>query len=146
MANIMLMRMLVNLFNTRNTNLSFVWQCQILLLFLRKINKTMIEKIDFKQEELRYVFDSAQKRMEAHPELAAKYKKTIDNFIFYTDRDEAIKAATELNKKNLAPYQVWARVKKNKERYSIEDYYIVSNDYKILTAAEYIGMEQILSE
>lgn len=106
----------------------------------------MIEKIDFKQKELRYVFDSAQKRMEAHPELAAKYKKTIDNFIFYTDRDEAIKAATELNKKNLAPYQVWARVKKNKERYSIEDYYIVSNDYKILTAAEYIGMEQILSE
>lgn len=107
----------------------------------------MIEKIYFKQEELRYVFDSAQKRMEAHPELAAKYRKIIDDFNFYINRDEAIKAATELNKKNnLAPYQVWARVERNKERYGIKDYYIVSNDYKILTAAEYIGMEQILSD
>lgn len=39
--------------------------------------------------------------------------------------------------------QVWAKVCKDGEYYYIQDYYIVSNDYKILIAAEYIGMEQI---
>ena len=97
------------------------------------------------QEELRYVYDSAERRMEAHPELAEKYKKMIDNFAFYMNKDKAIKAATELNESNIRKYQVWARVSKKEERYYIEDYYIVSNDWKILMAAEYIGMEQILS-
>jgi hypothetical protein len=41
------------------------------------------------------------------------------------------------------PYQVWAKVGKDEEYYFIQAYYIVSNDYRILIAAEYIGMEQL---
>ena len=105
----------------------------------------MYKRKNLEQDELQYVYDSAQQRMDAHPELAEKYKKIINDFAFYQNRDEAIKAAMELNRENLSEYQVWARVDKNKERYYIENYYIVSNNWKVLMAAEYIGMEQILS-
>lgn len=96
------------------------------------------------QDELKYVYDSAEGRMEYHPELAEKYRKIIDNYSFYTDKNTAIEKAIELSKSSLRHYQVWAKVGKDEEFYYIEDYYIVSNDYKILIAAEYIGMEQIV--
>lgn len=48
-----------------------------------------------------------------------------------------------MNKHSLKSYQVWAKVGKDEEYYYIQDYYIVSNDYRILIAAEYIGMEQL---
>ena len=96
------------------------------------------------QEELKYVYECGKKRMEYHPELAEKYRKIINDCFFYTNKDVAIEKAIELNKNCHRPYQVWAKVGKNKERYYIEDHYIVSNDYRVIMAAEYIGLEQIL--
>ena len=49
-----------------------------------------------------------------------------------------------MSKNSLKEYQVWAKVGKDDDYYFIQDYYIVSNDYRVLIAAEYIGMEQIL--
>ena len=95
------------------------------------------------QDEMKYVYESAEGRMECHPELAEKYRKIIDNYSFYTDKNTAIEKAIELSKSNQRHYQVWAKVGKDEEYYYIEDFFIVSNDYKILIAAEYIGMEQI---
>lgn len=95
------------------------------------------------QEELKYVYERGKKRIEYHPELANKYIKIIEEFPFYQDRNEAIEKAIQMNKDSLKPYQVWAKVGKDEENYYIQDYYIVSNDYRILIAAEYIGMEQL---
>ena len=81
--------------------------------------------------------------MECHPEIAEKYRRIIEQSPFYNDRDEAIKVAEAICKSDGSRCQVWAKVGKDKEHYYIEDYYIVSNDYKIIIAAEYIGMEQI---
>ena len=95
------------------------------------------------QEELKYVYEHGKKRMEYHPELAEKYRKMIEVLPFYQDRNEAIEKAIQMSKDNHEPYQVWAKVGNDVEHYYIQDYYIVSNDYRILIAAEYIGMEQI---
>lgn len=95
------------------------------------------------QEELRYVYETAQKRCEYHPEIAGKYRKTVEALPVYKDRYEAIKKAVYLSKKGISHYQVWAFVGKNNEEYYIQDYYIISNNNLILKAAEYIGMEQI---
>ena len=103
----------------------------------------MTEQRNLGQEELKYVYESAKKRMEYHPEIAEKYRKMIEKSPFYIDRDEAIKVAVDMCKSGSSGCQVWAKVGKDKEHYYIEDYYIVSDDYKILIAAEYIGMEQI---
>lgn len=95
------------------------------------------------QEELKYVYEHGKKRIECHPELADKYIKIIEEFPFYQDRNEAIEKAIQMSKDNHEPYQVWAKVGNDVEHYYIQDYYIVSNDYRILIAAEYIGMEQL---
>jgi hypothetical protein len=96
------------------------------------------------QEELKYVYERGKKRMEYHPELAEEYRKMIKEFPFYHDRNEAIEKAVQMSKNSLKEYQVWAKVGKDGDYYFIQDYYIVSNDYRILIAAEYVGMEQIL--
>lgn len=107
--------------------------------------RTMIVKERYlSQDELKYVYEHAERRMEYHPDLAEKYRKIIEKYSFYTDKNMAIERAIELSKSSLRHYQVWAKVRKNEEFYYIKDYYIVSNDYKILIAAEYIGMEQIV--
>ena len=95
------------------------------------------------QEELKYVYERGKKRIECHPELADKYIKIIEEFPFYQDRNEAIEKAIQMSKDNHEQYQVWAKVGNDVEHYYIQDYYIVSNDYRILIAAEYIGMEQL---
>lgn len=103
----------------------------------------IIEQRYLGQEELKKVYESAKKRMEYHPEKAEIYRRIIEHSPFYNDKDEAIKVAEAMCKSDGSGCQVWAKVGKDKEHYYIEDYYIVSNDYKILIAADYIGMEQI---
>ena len=104
----------------------------------------IIEQRYLGQDELKYVYESATKRMEYHPEIADKYRKMIEKSPFYKDRDEAIKVADAMCKSGYSGCQVWAKVGKNEEYYYIEDYYIVSADNLIKMAAEYIGMEQLL--
>lgn len=95
------------------------------------------------QDELKYVYERGKERVKYHPELAEKYRKMIETHPFYKDRDEALKMAVQKSNNSLRKYQVWAKVGKDEEYFFIQDYYIVSNDYRILIAAEYIGMEQI---
>lgn len=105
----------------------------------------MKERKGFGQDELKYVYERGKERMECHSEKAAECNKIINGHAFYKSKDEAISKAKELNESNSHKYQVWAKVGKDEEYYYIENYYIVSNDWKVLMAAEYIGMEQILS-
>ncbi len=58
-------------------------------------------------------------------------------------KEVKVKKAIQMSEDSQEPYQVWAKVGKDEEYYFIQDYYIVSNDYRILIAAEYIGMEQL---
>lgn len=96
------------------------------------------------QSELKYVYETAKRRCEYHPEIADKYRKIVEALPVYKDIDEAIKKAVSMSQRDVRRYQVWAFVGKKKEEYYIQDYYIISNNNLILQAAEYIGMEQIM--
>ena len=97
----------------------------------------MIKQREIKQDELKYVYDSAMERMECHPEIAEKYRKRVKELPVYTDREKAVEKAAR------SKCQVWAEIGENKGRYFIKDRYIISDDNRILQAAEYIGMEQV---
>lgn len=103
----------------------------------------IIDQCYLGQEELKYVYECGKSRIEFHPDLAEKYRKIIEEYPFYQDRNEAIEKAIQMSEDSHKSYQVWAKVGKDGENYYIQDYYIVSNDYRILIAAEYIGMEQL---
>lgn len=91
-----------------------------------------------RQGELRYVYEAAQARMKFHPEVAEKFKRIIKEYPYYKTLEEAVLTANKTDK------DIWAKIRKNKEFYDIQDYFIVSNDNRVLQAAEYIGMFQLL--
>lgn len=91
-----------------------------------------------RQGELRYVYEAAQARMKFHPEVAEKFKRIIKEYPYYKTLEEAVLTANKTDK------DIWAKIRKNKEFYDIQNYFIVSNDNRVLQAAEYIGMFQLL--
>lgn len=93
----------------------------------------------FKQDELQYVYESAKARMKAHPDAAQKCNKIISECNHYKTLDEAISSVNN----DIYMYQIWAKIGKDDEFYYIQDYYIVTDDNRVATAAEYIGMEKI---
>ena len=103
----------------------------------------MIQPRRISQGELKYVYESAQARMEYNPEIAAKYKKIIAEHPFYESEEEAMKVA--LDKRNSGRWgcQVWVKIGVDEEYYYIQSYYVVSDDNRVKQAAEYIGMDQI---
>jgi hypothetical protein len=107
----------------------------------------MAKKVKYRngmeQYILQYTYESAKGRMKAHPDIAEKYMDIIQNYPYFKTEKEALEAVIKKEKENLHRLQIWAKVGKKEEYYYIQDYYIVSNDYKILMAAEYIGMAQI---
>lgn len=107
----------------------------------------MAKKVKYRngmeQYILQYTYESAKGRMKAHPDIAEKYKSIIQKHPYFKSEKEALEAAIKKEQENPRHFQIWAKVGKKEEYYYIQDYYIVSNDYKILMAAEYIGMAQI---
>ncbi|MBQ6940046.1 MAG: hypothetical protein IJN51_01930 [Alistipes sp.] len=95
------------------------------------------------QGELKYVYESAQARMEYNPEIAAKYKKIIEEHPFYKSEKDALKAVADISNKERQGCQIWAKIGVDEEYFYIQDYFIVSADNRINIAAEYVGMAQI---
>lgn len=93
------------------------------------------------QNDLRYLYESAKARMEAHPELADKHKNTIQQHPFFKTEKEALEAALTLRReKDDSNCQIWAKVIKDGDVYRIQDWWVVTDDWKIKQSAEYIGM------
>lgn len=103
----------------------------------------MREVFGYSQSTLKYLYESAIGRMEYHTDYAEKYKRVIQEYPFYKSKKEVAKAAIELKRRNPIHCQVWAKIGRDEEYFYIEDYFIVSDDIKVLIAAEYIGMAQI---
>jgi arginine utilization protein RocB len=106
----------------------------------------MSKKVEYRngmeQYILQFVYESAKERIEAHPDIADKFQNIIQNYPYFKTEKEALEAAVKKEKDN-PKWQIWAKIEKDEELYRIKDYYIMSNDYKVLQAAEYIGMAQI---
>ena len=98
-----------------------------------------MSKREIGQDELKYVYESAKKRMEYHPDFAEKYKKLLKDIPVYKNIDEAKKVALDMENKGRFA-SVWANVANEEEYYYIQDHFIVSDNNFVLQAAEYVGM------
>lgn len=92
------------------------------------------------QEILGYTYESAIKRMKAHPEYAEKQKKIAKDCPRFESEDEATAFAIKLEKeKPFGGLKIWATIEKDEEYYRIGAPWFVSNVTQHV-AAEYIGL------
>ena len=94
------------------------------------------------QDELSYMYESAQSRMAAHPDFAKRCKKAVADCTHFDNEQDALQAAIKPAREGKFDYycQIWAKIEKDEEFYRISDYWIVTGDVQIQQAAEYIGM------
>ena len=103
----------------------------------------------FNQVHLQYMYDSAQARMKAHPDIAEKYQKIIQNYPHFDSKEKAREHVTKNGKGRRFYYWIFAKIGKDEEFYFTQDYFIAVSDadenVEIIKAAEYLGMEMIYS-
>lgn len=96
------------------------------------------------QSELSYTYNSAQARMSANPEHAAKHRKILDRYQFLKSEEEALERARHIKENNpMDDCQIWASLDKDEEFYFYSDKWIATGDIDILLAAEYLGFAQV---
>lgn len=103
-------------------------------------------KYEFNQGTLDHIYENAKGRMEFHPDLAEKYTDMIDKHRHYETEREALEIAFQTWESSPMNCQIWAKIEKDEEFYRIMDWWIVTNDWKIKQAAEYIGMVLLYDE
>jgi len=101
------------------------------------------------QVHLQYMYDSAQARMKAHPEIAEKYQKIIQDYPHFDNEEKAREHVSNKEKGTRSNFWIFAKIGKDEEFYFTQDYFIVVSDTDenadIIKAAEYLGMEMIYS-
>jgi len=106
-------------------------------------NTNNMKPKEFRQDELDYIYKSALARVSAHKEYADKQRDILNHYSFLATEDEAISKAMLLIKEDSFHCQIWAGIKKDEEYYYISDKWIVSEDWNVLLAAEYLGFAQV---
>ena len=100
------------------------------------------------QVHLQYMYDSAQARMKAHPDIAEKYQKIIQNYPHFDSKEKAREYVTK-KREGTRYYWIFAKISKDEEFYFVQkDHLIVvpNDDGNGTKAAEYLGMEMIYWE
>ena len=93
------------------------------------------------QEQLKYTYESAQGRMAAHPERAERDKKIVQEYSYFRTEKEALEFAIKQMKERCSHYQIWAKIEKGEDDiFRIQNWWIATDDCKVIMAAEYIGM------
>ncbi len=98
------------------------------------------------QERLKYLYESAESRIDAHPNIAEKHRADIQKCTHYESEKEALSRALELERENPYSCQIWAKIEKADDIYRIQKYWLVTDDVKIKMAADYIGMALMYDE
>lgn len=98
------------------------------------------------QAELSYAYESAKERIADHKEFAEEKRKIIEKYNFLKSEDEALEKAKTFINNGSFRCQVWVNIEKDEEFYYFADKWIVSDDYDILVAAEYLGFAQVYSD
>ena len=99
----------------------------------------------FNQVHLQYMYESAQARMKAHPEIAEKYQKIIQNYSVFESKEMVREYVFKKEKETRSYYRVFAKIDKDEEFYFTSNYYIVvpGDDGNGTKAAEYLGLEML---
>lgn len=98
------------------------------------------------QVHLQYMYDSAQARMKAHPDIAEKYQKIIQNYPHFDSKEKVREYVSKKEKETDSCYRIFAKIGKDEEFYFVQkDHLIVvpGDDGAGTKAAEYLGMEMI---
>lgn len=98
------------------------------------------------QADLARIYENAQARMNANPEIAEKHRKAIREHSSFKSEKEALQAAIKLRKENHWGCQIWASVEKVDDIYRIQNYWLVTDDGKTKLSADYIGMALMYDE
>ncbi len=98
------------------------------------------------QDDLARIYENAQARMDANPEIAEKHKKEIREHSSFKSEKEALQAAIKLRKENHWGCQIWASVEKVDDIYRIQNYWLITDDGKTKLSADYIGMALMYDE
>lgn len=100
-------------------------------------------KFRMSQDDLKFVYETALSRMVAHPSIAKKEWRLINDFPFFKSEKEALAKAFELMQNKRANCQIWAKVEKSGDVFRVAHWWVVTDDWKIQKAADYIGMAQM---
>lgn len=93
------------------------------------------------QEQLRYLYESAKSRMEAHPEYTEKQREIIKNCSIYESERDALEAAIKLPEEDMASCVIWAEIEKDEEYYRVKtNCWLLTYTSDAIKAAEYLGM------
>lgn len=98
------------------------------------------------QSDLRTLYESAQARIDAHPEIAEKHREVVEKCRFFKTEKEALKAAIAKIKDNNYGCQIWAKVEKDGDIFRVLNYWLVIDDGKMKQSADYIGMALMYDE
>lgn len=103
--------------------------------------KNTIHQFRISQEDMDYLYTSAQGRMKANPDAADRFSKIIQEFPRFKTEKEALQRAIKLIKESQSDFQIWAKIEKGDDGiYRVQNWWIVTDDAKVKQAAEYIGM------
>lgn len=99
------------------------------------------------QVHLQYMYDSAQARMKAHPDIAVKYQKIIQEYPYFESKEKVREYVSKKEKETHLHYRIFAKIGKDEEYYFLQNYFIAvpDDDGAETKAAEYLGMEMIYS-
>lgn len=96
------------------------------------------------QDQLQYIYESAEERMKYNPDIAEFYQGVIRECHRYKTEKEAVDAYDTMRKEDPGTrYMVWGTIGKDEEFYSIESPWVVTTGGDSQKAAEYIGMVYI---
>lgn len=96
------------------------------------------------QEQLKYIYESAKTRMEYNSERALKAVSIVNNYQHFVSEKEALEFAVQKMRKKLSRYQIWVKVEKGEDGiYSVQNWWLSTDDIRTIEAAEYIGMAQL---
>lgn len=99
------------------------------------------------QVHLQYMYVSAQGRINAHPDIAVKYQKIIQDYPHFDSKEKVREYVSKKEKETDSRYRIFAKIGKDEEFYFLQDFYIVipEDDGDGTKAAEYLGLEMIYS-
>lgn len=97
------------------------------------------------QGRLSYTYNSAQARMSANPEYAAKQKGIVDK-CQYVKPDKAVEKALQMINDGNYACRVWAKIERDEEFFLLSEQWIVTDDWDISLAAEYTGLYLVYND
>ena len=88
-------------------------------------------RISTSQDQLRYAYEDGQNHMKYHPDVVEEYRQIIEKHPHFKSEKEALQ---------------WAKIGKKDGVYRNQDWWKVTNDWKVLLAVDYLGLVQVYTE